>query len=529
MTLLDVRVVYYSYLIVMLLCVITMVQLWLQYRRDFPGIEFWTANFTLHFTGILLIVLRGSIPDWISIVVANLIIVFGAVLLYEGLGRYLGVTVNQRLNLLVLIVFLLGHIYFTYSIPDSAFRVANQSAAIIVITLQCANLLLFRSPVNLRKAARSAGIVFLLFAMVSVFQFVVNAFLNPVDIRIVTGNTGIFALFMYQILHLALTFSLYIMVVGTLSRKLETELVLRKEAEEELQKNRRFLLDIIENSGNLITVKDQEGQYQLVNKKWEEVSGISRRDAQGKTDLDIFPEEIALQFRVHDQLVMDLGIPRELEEFLDTSFGRRHLLATKFPVWNEEEQLTGVCSMAMEITQRKEDEERIRFLATHDHLTGLMGMQPAKERIILAMGLGSRLGKKVAILFMDLDGFKRVNDTLGHLTGDLVLKEVANRLSSAVRETDTVARVGGDEFLVALSGIQDETVAWETGNKILLALQAPMFIEGTEIGIGASVGIAIYPDHGEKLEELLLVADRTMYEAKKAGKNQVLVARGNRS
>jgi len=132
----------------------------------------------------------------------------------------------------------------------------------------------------------------------------------------------------------------------------------------------------------------------------------------------------------------------------------------------------------------------------------------------------ARRGKKMAaVLFVDLDGFKAVNDTYGHDAGDAVLKEIARRLSSCVRETDTIARIGGDEFLGVLSELQAPENAVEIAEKILQSVSEDIFFDGIKMTVGASIGIAIYPTHGEDMESLIKQSDKAMYNIKKSGQN----------
>jgi len=152
--------------------------------------------------------------------------------------------------------------------------------------------------------------------------------------------------------------------------------------------------------------------------------------------------------------------------------------------------MIGIC---IDITGRKRAEAQIEFLAHHDHLTGLPNRFVAKERLKMAMAYADRASENVALLFLDLDSFKSINDTLGHTAGDLLLVEVSRRLQACLRETDTVSRQGGDEFLVILTHIQDMDAVTGSAAKIVAALAAPYEIEGHSLEVTASVGIALYP------------------------------------
>lgn len=172
----------------------------------------------------------------------------------------------------------------------------------------------------------------------------------------------------------------------------------------------------------------------------------------------------------------------------------------------------------VDITERRQAEETIRHLANHDELTDLPSMRLARERLALALAMARRHKTMVAVMFVDLDGFKAVNDTLGHAAGDVILKQVARRLVTCVRETDTVARAGGDEFLVVATDLHTPENAEVIAAKILRCVAQPVVFDGREMTVGASIGIALYPEHGLTLEQLIKRADDAMYRIKKGGK-----------
>jgi diguanylate cyclase (GGDEF)-like protein len=166
----------------------------------------------------------------------------------------------------------------------------------------------------------------------------------------------------------------------------------------------------------------------------------------------------------------------------------------------------------------------LESMALHDALTGLPNRRLLMDRLALAIAHARRNTSTMAVMFLDLDGFKQINDTLGHDTGDTLLRLVADRLVAAVREEDTVARMGGDEFVIGL---------WESGHadgvarlasKVIQAVSQPYRIQGHDVRITASVGVGIYPMHGEDVETLMKRADLALYEAKRAGKNNYRIA-----
>jgi diguanylate cyclase (GGDEF)-like protein/PAS domain S-box-containing protein len=180
----------------------------------------------------------------------------------------------------------------------------------------------------------------------------------------------------------------------------------------------------------------------------------------------------------------------------------------------------GAIFVFIDISARKERESRIQHLADHDALTGLLNRRLLEDRLRQSINLARRNDSMVAVMLIDLDGFKTVNDQYGHLMGDYVLRTVAKRLKDCVRESDTVARLGGDEFVVLLSGQRSAEDSSVVAEKILGALTEPVAAGGRRFDIGASIGISISPRDGTSPEQLLKHADAAMYRVKEAGKNR---------
>lgn len=172
-----------------------------------------------------------------------------------------------------------------------------------------------------------------------------------------------------------------------------------------------------------------------------------------------------------------------------------------------------------DITHRKEDEERVWRQANYDALTGLPNRALFLDRLAQAVRQGRREDKKFALMFLDLDGFKKVNDTLGHAAGDLLLQQTAGRLTECMRSSDTVARLAGDEFTCILTGVKGGEDAAVVAAKILQSLSLPFELDGRSASVRTSIGIALYPDHAEEGDALLHLADKAMYSVKKRGKN----------
>ena len=178
-------------------------------------------------------------------------------------------------------------------------------------------------------------------------------------------------------------------------------------------------------------------------------------------------------------------------------------------------------SLLEEVHRQRMEMER---MATHDQLTGLLLLNMAQDRLQMALNSAHRSGRKVALLFIDLDGFKAINDTFGHEAGDHVLTEVSKRLVAILRDEDTAARIGGDEFILILGNLNGSEVISQIAQRIISEISEPINFSGKSLLVGASIGIGLYPDHADNAEALRRVADEAMYVVKKSGKNRFVFA-----
>jgi len=218
---------------------------------------------------------------------------------------------------------------------------------------------------------------------------------------------------------------------------------------------------------------------------------------------------------------------RELGRWQGEVVGRR-CSGELFPAWatlsvvrNGDGSAQRYIAIFTDISERRAGEERVRWLAQHDVLTGLANRNLLTERIESALRRARRYGQRVALLMVDLDDFKEVNDRLGHRAGDAVLAEVGLRISALVRDTDTVARLGGDEFAVLLPDQRAGADVDRVAHSIVQAIARPFQVHDETAHIGASIGIAIHPKHGTDIESMLHAADEAMYRVKAAGRGGV--------
>lgn len=184
---------------------------------------------------------------------------------------------------------------------------------------------------------------------------------------------------------------------------------------------------------------------------------------------------------------------------------------------------SGFRCVGRDVTERIELENRLREMATHDTLTNLPNRVLLKDRFYVALALSRRKDVRLAIMALDLDKFKAINDTLGHAVGDELLRATGVRLSESVRRSDTISRVGGDEFVAMISEIVRVEEAEEVAQRILTALRRPFIIDGHTLNISTSIGIAVYPEHGDSIDLLLKNADTALYQVKERGRDDYRV------
>mgnify|MGYP003631188734 CR=1 FL=1 len=286
----------------------------------------------------------------------------------------------------------------------------------------------------------------------------------------------------------------------------------------------RMAATVFENTTGAILVTDPAGYVVQVNENFSQITGYSAAEI-----IDQTPR--LLESSVHDERFYP-GILRTLREQSrwEGEIWLRRKCGEQFPAWagitavrdNEGDLVSYVCFF-VDISERKASEARIESLAYYDALTGLANRTLFQDRLRSALQQAERRDEWVAVLFLDLDRFKPINDTLGHAAGDAMLKEVARRLRDCVRESDTVARMGGDEFTMLLPGLADREAAMGSGihvaEKILAALVPAFCLQEREFFISASIGLALYPQDGVEVSSLLKNADTAMYHAKAAGKD----------
>ncbi|MDR9435388.1 MAG: EAL domain-containing protein [Thiohalophilus sp.] len=307
---------------------------------------------------------------------------------------------------------------------------------------------------------------------------------------------------------LAYSIALLIMIQRILSTLLEHE------------KQQRMLDGISNNTSSVMYVKDTDGRYLHVNKRYQELFGITQQEIYGKRDMDVFPQDIAKVLVDNDREVLKSGQLLQFEEQLPHEGETHTYLSLKFPLREKYHQVYAVAGISTDITHHKQAEQRLLEMAHYDELTGLPNRNYFMQHLVQQVEIARRHKQMLAVLFLDLDRFKNINDSLGHPYGDNLLKQVALRLNGLMRREDVVARLGGDEFVCLLPNLEHRDQVAQVARKIIDALSRSFNVEGYELNACCSIGISLFPDDGSDGDTLIKHADSAMYRAKDQGRNR---------
>jgi diguanylate cyclase (GGDEF)-like protein/PAS domain S-box-containing protein len=297
-----------------------------------------------------------------------------------------------------------------------------------------------------------------------------------------------------------------------------------------------FTDSVFQNAPFSIVATDTKGLITAMNVAAEKLSGYSREELVGKAPLTLLHDERELLGKA---LGLDLSATLERDGFnvltagaavgemeeqewtlIRRDGGRTPINLAVRAVTTDSGEINGFVSIAFDISERRQMLEYVTHLATHDQLTGLVGRALLQDKIVQAVEQSRRYGTKVAVFVIDLDHFKRINDSLGHAAGDQILVEAASRLRRSVRSTDVVARLGGDEFVVVMADITTIADVEQCATNLVSKLAPEVLVDGHLVRVTGSVGVCIFPDVATDAKHLLKRADSAMYAAKENGRNQ---------
>jgi diguanylate cyclase (GGDEF)-like protein/PAS domain S-box-containing protein len=277
--------------------------------------------------------------------------------------------------------------------------------------------------------------------------------------------------------------------------------------------------------GDAVLTTDLQGNVTYLNVVGETMTGWSRKDAMGKPLADVFKiidgttRAVAVN-PAHHAIAEDRTVGLAADCVLIRRDGSEAPIEdSAAPIHDREGKVSGAVIVFHDVSQSRSMVQKMAHLAVHDSLTDLPNRVLLTERLSQAIGMANRHRKRGALLYMDLDNFKRVNDTLGHEIGDKLLKLVADRLTACVRATDTVCRQGGDEFVILLAEIEQPQDAAHIAEKLRVELAMPQLIDSHELHTSMSIGISVFPDNGNDVDAVMRNADTAMFYAKEQGRD----------
>lgn len=480
---------------------IALIALWrAQTKRNGAGL--WAIGTSSIALASILISGRGIIPDFFSSAVANSLFVFGFILISRGLRIFTRQPVLNYLDVPLATFCMLGFYYFNDIAAHLNIRIIILSGAFIIICTTTILTMIRNKQPSSRAASLAVASVFAVFGIahgsrgaVALFHSFEHSFMHPSVTSSLVFLIGIFAIGGIAITLILLTYD-----------ELATEL--------------RIVSQAVEQSASSVIITDTKGVIEYVNPAFTATTGYEKAEVIGQNPRILRSDETAPEH--YQALWSALAAGKTWRGEFHNQKKNGDLfweIASIAPVKQRNGVVSHFVALKEDITALKKAEARILHMANHDILTGLPTRRLATDRLQSILAMAKRNQTKAAVMFVDIDGFKSVNDALGHDIGDEVLKETATRLSATLRKVDTVARIGGDEFWVLLSNVATKCAAITVAENIIHALASPYHIAAHKVHISASVGISLYPDHANSATDLIQRADQAMYEIKRQGKN----------
>jgi len=476
-------------------------------NRNYDGIGWWLLWSIAEVLGFGFMLLRDiAAIKTIAITGQNTFIILGVICLYIGVLRFFGKKGGLGAAGALFATYFALFSYLIFINDDIIVRGIVICITLAIIAFMTAHALLTYRPSSLAASANftavfflSHGCFFLLRAATLFHNGMPHANLfAPTLLNVASYVDALICCIMW-------TFALTIMI----NQRLNVE---TKEAKDEIE------LVFNTSPDAAIISRFSDGRIVQVNEGFTILTGFSREEAIDRSSLDlgIWQDPLDRQHMLCD--IEKNGTITNWEVRFRKKDGSTYygLMSAKIINLHDGKH---IISLTKDISERKRMEEQIVHMANHDALTGLPTLRLCNDRLAMAIREAGRNKTSVAVMFLDLDNFKSVNDNLGHEAGDHILKEIAQRLHGCVRQTDTVARVGGDEFLIIAPGNNARKSALRIADKIVSRLPQPIVLECQQVEIGTSIGIALYPEDGTEMGQLIKKADEAMYRIKRSGKN----------
>lgn len=523
MQFLDFRTVLISYMITNVICVVVMYTLWRQNRGHSKGLNYWLADFVMQLVALVLISLRGVIPDAVSMISGGSLIIAGTHLLYIGLEKYVGKPGPQWHNHVLLALCIAIQSYFTLVEPSLLARNLNLSVFLLLISSQCAALMLHRVDASMRPVAAMVGRVMAAFGLVSLIRIMVELLVSHENDLFHQGQYATAVVLSYQMLFIALTFTLFLMVNGRLVAVLKSDFKVLKASEEAVRASEERLR-LAEHES-----KSGHWEWHLDSQKIIASEGAARIYGVTESQFDYaaikgipLPEYRPALDAAMKELIED-GIPYDIDFKIKSAdagvIKDVHAMAT----YNKEKRT--VFGTLQDTTARMQLEAELERQAHIDYLTGLCNRGFFMERAAQEFSRAVRYGKPLTLFMLDIDFFKKINDSYGHKLGDRVLIKFAEVCRQTLRQADIIGRIGGEEFAILLPETDCATAVdiAERLRESLATAVVPLDAGHLPLHFTVSIGVTPLSGKEDSLESLLNLADKAMYQAKETGRNKVCV------
>jgi diguanylate cyclase (GGDEF)-like protein/PAS domain S-box-containing protein len=520
--LLDIRTLILIATMLLACRAVSVVYIWFVARQFAPA-KYWAAGSALMAVGALLIGFRDIIPLLVSVVLGQTLLISGWLLIDAGIVIAAGARPPWRTGIVIGAVGAVMTGWLLLVAPDYALRTVFNSLPGILFDSYAAFACL-----RARKSRIKASLILLavLLALVAASNTLKAWFVYSNDIQALFYPAWQIAQFylvsLVSILVSAAIFAL--LAAQSLQEQLDQELEERTRINNDLSaallRAERFR-SALDKVPAYVFMKDLDSRYTYANQPTLELFKCTAGDLVGSSDSRFFPPEAVEQLLQIDKRVFAGESTREEVRVKDESGRDRIYLEVKSPVFSDLDNtaLDGLCGISTDISTLKEHERHLEFVAHYDSLTKLPNRILLSDRLGQALAQAKRRHKNVAVAFLDLDGFKQVNDTHGHDVGDALLVALAKRMGDALRQGDTLARLGGDEFVAVIVDLAADTDCDPVIERLLRAAADPLVINGSSVQVSASIGITVYPEDDSDPDLLMRHADQAMYRAKKSGKN----------
>ena len=516
---LDMKTLLMGNVVCTFICVVVLAILWRSNHRRFPATEYWLRNMVLQFSGLLLIVLRGTIPDFLSIMLSGLMIITGVMQLCIGFESFLGRKPSLRpANYALLAAFMAVHAYFTYIEPSLKYRAINYSIVLMFFCGQCAWLLLARVGHERHPGTALVGGVMMAYVFLNLGRIVFFASVSPSDNVFTVSAYDVFMYLAYQVLVIALTFGLVLMVNRRLYRELDDDLQARKKSEAavRLSESRLARAELAARSGNWELYLDT-GEI-FASSGAESVYGISGEHFGYEAIKTIPLAEYRPKLDAALANLIQNGTPYDLEFKIRTPDTGQVKDIHSFATYDPETRV--VFGIIQDISDRKAVERELERLVQVDTLTGVFTRHHFMALAERELARAIRYAGKMSVMMIDIDRFKSVNDTYGHQVGDRVLKELGLVFWAVLREADIVGRMGGEEFAVILPETElTQTV--EVAERLRKAVErtAVPLEHGLPLSVTVSIGIAPFAGAKTNVDTVLAHAAKAPDVAEREGSN----------